>query len=193
MVKRHKKLTVIVIIGVILATIFGIVRYIDYSNKFSLKDYEMLTKRAEEAINSAGVPDIQDIKKSNYCSYERQWVYSSIQLYCGVELVASLPYQNDDQAKSFAQSLEREISAQFGPLVLGFSEFYKQPRDGHGTAVTNTRKPLPDAQCQFYIYSNSKARYASRAFKGKDDLIVVQFHCNGLSQKEYFPVTYRQG
>lgn len=135
----------------------------------------------------------RDIAKEETCRYTRPEVYSNLALFCGVEMVAYLTYESDEQAVAVAKKLEAEIST-LGEVILGFSDFYGTPHNSGATAVVALSPPLPKSQCNSYISTNDRAKRSVDFLPEKidPDLIALSFECSGESREEYFPVTYRQ-
>jgi len=169
----------------------GLAKYGAYQNKFSDKDYAAIEEAAGQVFSNVGA---SGIKKYEYCSYEAPEKYSSVRLYCGIEMAAYMPYENDTQAIQVAGTLEREIK-KLGSTISDISTFYSDPTDTLTGVTVTFAYPLPKRQCNFTIASHKKAKDISSFLpkRTEDNLIALAFDCTAQSREEYFPVTYRQG
>ncbi len=192
LMKRHKIFTVLTLIGIVLVTTIGIIKYNSYMHKFSDKDYTTIISKGNKIFQGLG---IDNPSKAKYCSYESRVVYGSKGYYCQVEMVGYLIYKNDEQAISSAKTLSQEITENFGAHD-DFKQFYEAPSDNHAAISINLSSPFPKGgSCNFYIDTNKYAKDAVNFLPEKleDNLIAISFTCAGEARKPYFPVTYRQG
>ncbi len=186
----HKTLFIVLVVGTFVLVFGGLLKFGLYQNKFSDKDYAAIEAAAEGIFKNIG----GDIKRYEYCSYEAPEKYSSVKLYCAVNVVAYMPYESDEQAARMAKYLEAEIK-KLGSSISHMSEFYEKPADNLTGASVILAPPFPRHQCHFTIASHSKAKDISSVFpeRDEDNLIALQFNCSAESREEYFPVIYRQG
>jgi hypothetical protein len=125
--KRYKTLILITVLSAVLITVVGVIRYANHLSKWPEENYSMLTSAAEDIFNAVGAVDSQSVDREQYCVYEAKQKYAAVQLYCGVKVIAYLPYQSDAHGADLARSLETEVSTRFGTVVQGLSEFNKNP------------------------------------------------------------------
>lgn len=180
------------IIGIVLAIVLtvGGVKLNAYFDRLSDKDFAAIEEAARNVFKRAGIEDVNE--KS--CRYRAPGKYSSIRLYCGMELAGYTRYVNDEQAIQLAKTIESEIK-KLGDISSYMSSFYDNPSDAFTNVTVNLAKPLPQEQCLFTIASGRRGgKVASRLpSRTEDDLIGLSFSCSAESREEYFPVTYRQG
>lgn len=190
--KRHKFIIILLCIVVAITALIGVIKYNNYRNEFSDKDFAALLSNAEGVFKKVGG---NDTSKKESCSYERPDVYASKHLYCRIEVGAYLPYESDEQAIRIAKDLEREITNKFGQHFYGLSDFYNNPHNSSAVTTVLLSKPFPKEQCNFYISSHEKAKEMASSLPERTDnnLIGMAFECSAESREEYFPVTYRQG
>jgi len=188
---KHKALFIFLVVGAFILVFAGLFKFSAYQSKLSDKDYAAIESAAEQVFKNVGV---RDIDKYKYCSYEAPEKYSSVKLYCEVQMAGYITYENDQQAIAVAEQLEREIK-QLGDTISHMTDFYEQPKNGMTSASVTFDPPLPGKQCHFNISSNDKAKKVSSYLpeKAEDNLIALEFYCSAESREEYFPVTYRQG
>jgi len=190
---RHKVLAVLAAVCIICLASWAGYSYYQYKQKFSLEDYTRLTAMAETVLRKSGG---QGIKTYRSCSYEHpSEMFSTLHLYCRVELVTYLPYNSSANAASIAKRAETAIKNVFGREDFPFSRFYQKTENSSDTATINLSTPFPKEQCNFYIHSNQLAKNAVSFLPEKpdDNLLAISFECSAESQAEFFPVTYRQG
>jgi hypothetical protein len=188
--RRHRAVSILLIISVLVLAFVGVIKYVSYLNKFSGEDFVATAAAAERIFERVGA---NDVEKYESCRYRAPEKYSSVRLYCSVQMAAYLPYKSEENALSVAKKLEQEVS-KLGQTSSYLSRFYEKPQNTL-TDVTVSSDIFRDKQCLFTIASNEKAKSAATLLpdKNEDDLIAMVFNCSAESREEYFPVTYRQG
>lgn len=186
-----KRWRIILTLAIVCMGIVLIYKYVSYTHRFSDKDYAAIEHAAQVIFDKLGAKDTQKYKE---CSYEAPEKYSSVHLYCSIEMATYLPYENDQQAIAVGKSLEREIK-NLGQPLFDMNDYYDNIADAYTTLTVNLQKPLPEEQCNFTIGTGDRASKVANSIKPAPQgrLIGISFDCSAQSREEYFPVTYRQG
>jgi hypothetical protein len=191
MIKTHKNLSVVVLLVLLSLPIIAVLKYINYLDKFSDKDFAAISAQAKTVFRNVGADKIYSNK---HCSYEAPREFSKNRLYCQVEVAAYLPYISDARAVEVAKALERE-SDKLGESHSDLADFYSKPKNSLSGLTVAIAPPLRANQCLFTIATNEKAQRVISFLpeRTEDNLIALRFNCSAESRREYFPVTYRQG